>query len=105
MGVYLSNNHDSSSFYFSLDSPMAYVQNLQKLFILSQLLDEHTKALNSQPVAPAYGSLATDLRLTLELKLKRTSEFFASVVLTFVIRDLSQLLDKYAKKGEKWLAE
>ena len=84
---------------------MAYVQNLQKLFILSQLLDEHTKALNSQPVAPAYGSLATDLRLTLELKLKRTSEFFASVVLTFVIRDLSQLMDKYAKKGEKWLAE
>jgi hypothetical protein len=41
----------------------------------------------------------------MEMKLKRCSEFFASVVLTFVIRDLSQLLDKYAKKCEKWLAE
>lgn len=95
----------SLSTFISLDSPMVYVQNLQRLFLLAQLLDEHTKALNSQPIAPAYGSLATDLRLTLELRLKRSSEFFASVVLTFVIRDLSQLLDKYAKKGEKWLAE
>lgn len=84
---------------------MSYVQGLVKLFQLSQLLDEHTMALNSQPMAPAYSALATDLRLTLELKLKRSSEFFASVVLTFIIRDLSALLDKYAKKGEKWLAE
>jgi len=89
----------------NLDSPMSYVQGLVKLFQLAQLLDEHTMALNSQPMAPAYSALATDLRLTLELKLKRSSEFFASVVLTFIIRDLSALLDKYAKKGEKWLAE
>ncbi|KAH8120260.1 hypothetical protein DFH11DRAFT_1739440 [Phellopilus nigrolimitatus] len=89
----------------NLDSPTLYVQGLQRLFQLTQLLDEHTMALNSQPIAPVYGALATDLRMTLELKLKRSSEFFASVVLTFVIRDLSQLLDKYAKKGEKWLAE
>jgi len=46
-----------------------------------------------------------DLRGSAEQKLKRFSEFFASVVLTFVIRDLSQLLDKYVKKCEKWLAE
>jgi len=46
-----------------------------------------------------------DIRAAAEIKLKRSSEFFASVVLTFVIRDLSQLLDKYAKKCEKWLAE
>ena len=44
-------------------------------------------------------------RTALEIKYKRISEFFASVVLTFVIRDLSLLLDKYAKKCEKWLAE
>lgn len=62
-------------------------------------------ALNAQPIAPVYSALAIDLRQPVELKLKRLSEFFASVVLTFVIRDLSQLLDKYAKKGEKWLAE
>lgn len=61
--------------------------------------------MNGNPIAPVYNALAADLRLTLESKLRRSSEFFASVVLTFVIRDLSQLLDKYAKKGEKWLAE
>ena len=46
-----------------------------------------------------------DIRGAVEMKLRRSSEFFASVVLTFVVRDLSQLLDKYAKKCEKWLAE
>jgi hypothetical protein len=52
-----------------------------------------------------YSALPLDIRQALELRLKRSSEFFASVVLTFVVRDLSQLLDKYVKKGEKWLAE
>ncbi|KAH9486739.1 hypothetical protein JR316_0000804 [Psilocybe cubensis] len=89
----------------NLDSPAAYVQGLKKLFLLSQLLDEHTRAILSQPIAPAYGAFPLDLRGSAEQKLKRFSEFFASVVLTFVIRDLSQLLDKYVKKCEKWLAE
>lgn len=62
-------------------------------------------ALNAQPMSPVYAALPTEVRMALEPKLRRSSEFFATVVLTFVIRDLSQLLDKYAKKGEKWLAE
>ncbi|KDR85193.1 hypothetical protein GALMADRAFT_51982 [Galerina marginata CBS 339.88] len=89
----------------NLDSPAAYVQGLKRLFLLSQLLDEHTRAVSSQPIAPAYGAFPLDIRNPAEQKLKRFSEFFASVVLTFVIRDLSQLLDKYVKKCEKWLAE
>jgi hypothetical protein len=89
----------------SLDSPAAYVTGLTKLFSMAQLLDEHTKALCLQPIAPLYGALPNDIRTSAEAKLKRSSEFFASVVLTFVIRDLSQLLDKYAKKCEKWLEE
>jgi hypothetical protein len=89
----------------SLDSPASYVFGLTRLFQQAQLLDEHTKALNASPASPLYASLPADLRQVLELKLKRSSEFFASVVLTFVVRDLSQLLDKYVKKGEKWLAE
>ncbi|THU94855.1 hypothetical protein K435DRAFT_667583 [Dendrothele bispora CBS 962.96] len=89
----------------NLDSPALYVQGLKKLFSHAQLLDEHTKAVMSQPVAPAYSGLPMDIRSTADVKLRRSSEFFASVVLTFVIRDLSQLLDKYAKKCEKWLAE
>ena len=89
----------------SLDSPAAYVAGLGRLFAHTQLLDEHSKALLSQPVAPIYTAFPADLRTAAEVKLKRASEFFASVVLTFVIRDLAQLLDKYAKKCEKWLAE
>ena len=90
---------------YSLDSPAAYVSGLAKLFLLGQLLDEHTKAICAQPFVSVYSTMPTDGRSAVETKLKRASEFFASVVLTFVIRDLSQLLDKYAKKCEKWLAE
>ncbi|KAG5716598.1 hypothetical protein E4T56_gene16296 [Termitomyces sp. T112] len=89
----------------NLDSPSTYVRNLEKLFQHTQLLDEHTKAVLTQPSVPAYAAFPPDIRMSTEQKLKRASEFFASVVLTFVIRDLSQLLDKYAKKCEKWLAE
>ena len=71
----------------------------------AQILDEHTKAISSQPVAPLYATFPPELRLSLETKLKHASEFFAKVVLTFVIRDMAQLLDKYVKKCEKWLAE
>ncbi|KAL4069490.1 hypothetical protein J3A83DRAFT_4095345 [Scleroderma citrinum] len=89
----------------NLDSPAAYVTGLGRLFTDAQLLDEHSKALLAQPVAPIYAAFPVDVRTAAEVKLKRASEFFATVVLTFVIRDLGQLLDKYAKKCEKWLAE
>lgn len=107
MGYYVSfpDFHPLTHVYLSLDSPAAYVQGLKQLFLYAQLLDEHTKAVISQPIAPAYAALPADIRAAAEPKLKRASEFFASVVLTFVVRDLSQLLDKYAKKCEKWLAE
>ncbi|KAJ7786040.1 hypothetical protein B0H16DRAFT_1294665 [Mycena metata] len=89
----------------NLDSPAAYVAGLRKLFLHAQLLDEHSQAILAQPPAPAYAALPADIRGQADKKLKRASQFFATVVLTFVIRDLSQLLDKYAKKCEKWLAE
>ncbi|KIY72761.1 hypothetical protein CYLTODRAFT_343475 [Cylindrobasidium torrendii FP15055 ss-10] len=89
----------------NLDSPAAYVQGLRRLFMNAQLLDEHTQAMYATPVAPAYGAFPVEQRQAADMKLKRCSEFFATVVLTFVIRDLSQLLDKYVKKCEKWLAE
>ncbi|PPQ70747.1 hypothetical protein CVT24_000858 [Panaeolus cyanescens] len=89
----------------NLDSPAAYVLGLKKLFKHAQLLDEHTRAVCSQPIAPAYAAFPVDIRISAEQKLKRFSDFFAKVVLTFVIRDLSQLLDKYVKKCEKWLEE
>lgn len=53
----------------------------------------------------SYASMPIDIRSQIEARLKRTSEFFCSVVIAFVIQDLGLLLDKYAKKGEKWLNE
>lgn len=90
---------------FSLDSPASYVQGLTRLFHQVQLLDEHHKAILMQPVASSYAGLQKETRIATEQRLRHASEFFASVVLTFVIRDLAQLLDKYVKKCEKWLAE
>ena len=89
----------------SLDSPALYVQGLSKLFQVAQILDEHTKAAAPQGTAPLYVAFPQDVRVALEMKLRHASEFFAKVVLTFVIRDMALLLDKYVKKCEKWLAE
>ncbi|KAI0639237.1 hypothetical protein C8Q77DRAFT_1044985 [Trametes polyzona] len=89
----------------NLDSPALYVQGLSKLFLAAQILDEHTKAASQQSLAPLYAAFPADIRAALDLKLRHASEFFAKVVLTFVIRDMALLLDKYVKKCEKWLAE
>jgi len=87
----------------NLDSPTSYVNGLIKLFDYAQLLDEHSKALAQ--AALCYSTQPTEMRIILESRFKQSSEFFATVVLTFVIRDLSLLLDKYAKKGGQWLTE
>ncbi|KAI0048385.1 hypothetical protein FA95DRAFT_1490882 [Auriscalpium vulgare] len=89
----------------NLDSPASYVQGLSRLFLQAQLLDEHSKAISLLPPAATYAAFPPELRSAVEAKLRRCSEFFATVVLTFVIRDTAQLLDKYVKKCEKWLAE
>ena len=89
----------------SLDSPALYVQGLSKLFLAAQILDEHSKAVSPGAVAPLYAAFPPDTRASIETKLRHASEFFAKVVLTFVIRDMALLLDKYVKKCEKWLAE
>lgn len=81
------------------------MQVLSKLFLAAQILDEHTKAASPATMAPLYAAFPPDVRAGLEMKLRHASEFFAKVVLTFVIRDMALLLDKYVKKCEKWLAE
>ena len=78
---------------------------LSKLFLAAQILDEHTKAASLHGTAPLYTAFPGDIRTAIEFKLRHASEFFAKVVLTFVIRDMALLLDKYVKKCEKWLAE
>ncbi|KAI0274903.1 hypothetical protein BC834DRAFT_850194 [Gloeopeniophorella convolvens] len=104
-GGKLTRQFDKFTNQKNLDSPASYVQGLSRLFVQAQLLDEHSRAISMQPPAPAYVGLAPELRAALESKLRRSSEFFATVVLTFVIRDMAQLLDKYVKKCERWLEE
>lgn len=103
LGGKLSRRLDRLTNAKNLESPGMYVQGLKQLFLHAQLLDEHTQAVLAS--APVYDAMPNNARNAAETKLRRSSEFFASVVLTFVIRDLSLLLDKYAKKCEKWLAE
>lgn len=73
--------------------------------LTASVADEHVKAFSNSFTPTPYSTLPPDVRHQIELRLKRSSEFFASVVLTWVVRDLGLLLDKYVKKGEKWLAE
>ncbi|KAI0348695.1 hypothetical protein BDW22DRAFT_1341710 [Trametopsis cervina] len=105
LGGRLTRQFDKLTNAKNLDSPALYVQVLSKLFNQAQILDEHTKAVSMQPMAPLYVAFPPDVRTALEIKLRRASEFFAKVILTFVIRDMALLLDKYVKKCEKWLAE
>ncbi|KAG8969131.1 hypothetical protein FRC03_004446 [Tulasnella sp. 419] len=69
------------------------------------MFDEHYRMLTSHPPLGPYSALPVELRLNIEARLRRTSEFFVNVVLVFVIRDLGQLLDKFAKKGARWMEE
>lgn len=102
-GSKLSRRFDKLTSGKNIESPSEYVAALVRLFNHVQLLDEHTQAVLASPIAPSYAALPLDVRSQAEMKLRRSSEFFASVVLTFVMRDLSQLLDKYAKQCGQWL--
>lgn len=85
------------------DSPAAYAGMLTKLFTQVQLLDEHSRASHMSPQPPAYASLPPEVRNRIEASLKNLSELFAKIVLTFVFRDLSLMLDKYHKTCDKWI--
>ncbi|KAN0063058.1 hypothetical protein ACQY0O_004221 [Thecaphora frezii] len=99
----------------NLDSPVIYIEGLARLFARAQILDKHLVcllrsqgALNVVPAdtsatatgwPDAYASLPTELKGGIESRLRRSSEFFANVILAFVLRDVGVLLDKFAKRG------
>lgn len=76
---------------------------LIRFFGQAQVLDDHTKALISNPVGAAYVTLPRGVQTRLEMLLKNISELFARIVLTFVFQDLSVLLVKYGKTCNHWL--
>ena len=76
---------------------------LIKFFGQAQVLDDHTKALTSNPVGAAYANLSQGIRTRIDMSLKNISDLFARIILTFVFQDLSVLLVKYGKTCNQWL--
>jgi len=62
------------------DSPTVYTAGLSKLLHQAQMFDEHVKAFSNSFTPTPYSTLPPDTRHQIELRLKRSSEFFASVV-------------------------
>ncbi|KAJ1310220.1 hypothetical protein OPQ81_006962 [Rhizoctonia solani] len=88
----------------SVDSPTNYAELLKRLFTGAELFDKHIQALHDQN-HPMYLPVSGNVRKQIDARLQHSSEFFATVVLTFVVRDLGLLLDKFVKKTERWLEE
>ncbi|KAG9104603.1 hypothetical protein FRC06_000749 [Ceratobasidium sp. 370] len=88
----------------SVDSHTNYTDGLKRLFSQAELFDEHIRALHD-PSHPVYNQLSNHVRKQIEQRMANASEFFATVVLTFVVRDLGLLMDKFVKKTERWLEE
>lgn len=53
----------------------------------------------------AYAALPAQVKHDIQTKLTRSSDFFARVVLTFVLQDLGIMMDKYVKKGSTVFAD
>ena len=98
--------HNSKS---HIDTPANYVDGLSRLFIKAQTIGEHLRTLDrskrevESPTrdsewenisAEIYATLPAELKRSIELKLKKASDFFNSVILRFVLRDVAILVDK-----------
>ncbi|CAE6462198.1 unnamed protein product [Rhizoctonia solani] len=88
----------------SVDSPTNYAELLKRLFTGAELFDQHIQASHDRN-HPRYLPLSSHVRNQIDVRLQHSSEFFATVVLTFVVRDLGLLMDKFVKKTERWLEE
>lgn len=57
------------------------------------------------PMEIGYSGLQEEMQMMIELRLRKMSEFFANVVLRFVLHDLTILVDKSVKKSAVQLFE
>ncbi|GAA94256.1 uncharacterized protein L969DRAFT_91054 [Mixia osmundae IAM 14324] len=87
-----------------LESPGAYTSSLARCFAQAQSLDPHCQCLES-PEKTRYAEVPADLRKQIDARLRRSSDFFASIVIPFVMQDLALMLDKYAKRAASWCAD
>ncbi|KAK0558498.1 hypothetical protein OC844_005106 [Tilletia horrida] len=93
-----------------LDSPTDYIFSLSRLCDKLGHLDQHVQSvLRAQsgasendmrsPGTETYAALPTEVRVSIEAKLKRTSDWLANVLLCFVLRDIALVLDRYTKRA------
>ncbi|KAE8210599.1 hypothetical protein CF327_g5548 [Tilletia walkeri] len=93
-----------------LDSPMEYMVSLSRLCAKLGHLDQHVQSVvraqsgasENEPRSPGtetYAALPSEVRLSIEAKLKRTSDWLANVLLCFVLRDMAVVMDRYTKRA------
>ena len=64
--------------------------------------DDHTNEENKfESLDPEDMPIKTQLRL--EASRRRIAEFFANVVIRFILQDLATLMNKYVKKVNDWM--
>ncbi|CAO1630779.1 unnamed protein product [Parajaminaea phylloscopi] len=106
-------------------SGATYVEALSRCLGRAQVLEKHLLALSmaaqrrgnvklttyagapevGEDCVEAHSSIPAEVRKVIEAKLKRASEFYASVILRCTLRDLSVLLDKSVKRGGAIIAD
>ncbi|KAK0550932.1 hypothetical protein OC846_002674 [Tilletia horrida] len=100
----------------NLDTPADYFTSIARLCAKLGHLDQHAKSIlraNSgatendarSPGTETYAALPTEVRVSIEAKLKRTSDWIANVLLCFVLRDIAIVMDKYTKRASLPLVE
>ena len=58
-------------------------------------IDHHLYLLSGDAGISPYSTLGPDVRHNIEQRLRRTSDFFGSVICQFVMRDIGLLIDKH----------
>ncbi|CAD6890276.1 unnamed protein product [Tilletia controversa] len=93
-----------------MDSPSDYMFSLSRVCSKLGHLDQHVQSVvraqsgasENEPRSPGtetYAALPTEVRVSIEAKLKRTSDWLANVLLCFVLRDVAVILDRYTKRA------
>lgn len=85
---FLSDAHSS-------DSPGSYVDAISKVCAAAQFLDAHLALLLGESHPSPYAVLDLDVQTHIQQRLRRTSDFFARDICSFILRDVGLLLDKH----------
>lgn len=118
-----------------MDAPETYVAAIARLCLHVQILDRHMQAISSDarhgqkqqhasgtstdgqgggrssnkgsdpPLASGYAEVGVEVRRNIDLRLKRSSEFFGKIICQMILQDLGVWLDKYSKRAASWTTE